>query len=39
LRSPRAAQAAPLILRIFGYDKMKLQALQKEHTPALPGIF
>jgi hypothetical protein len=33
------SQVAPLILRIFGYDKMKLQALQKEHTPALPGIF
>jgi hypothetical protein len=33
------SQVAPLILKIFGYDKTKLQALQKEHTPALPGIF
>ena len=32
-------QIAPLILRILGMEKMDLQALHQEHTPALPGIF
>ena len=32
-------QIAPLVLRILGMEKMDLQALHQEHTPALPGIF
>ena len=32
-------QIAPLVLRILGMEKMNLQALHQEHTPALPGIF
>jgi hypothetical protein len=32
-------QAAPLLLRALGLEKFDLQALHREHTPALPGIF
>ncbi len=32
-------QIAPLILRILGMEKTDLNALHREHTPALPGIF
>ncbi len=32
-------QIAPLIQRILGMEKLNLQALHQEHTPALPGIF
>ncbi len=32
-------QLAPLLLRAFGLEKFDLQALHKEHSPALPGIF
>jgi hypothetical protein len=32
-------QIAPLLLRVLGMEKFDLQALHKEHTPALPGIF
>ena len=32
-------QIAPLLLRALGMEKFDLQALHKEHTPALPGIF
>jgi arylsulfatase A-like enzyme len=32
-------QLAPLLLRALGLEKFDLEALQKEHTPALPGIF
>ena len=33
------SQAAPLILRALGMEKFDLEALRREHTPALPGIF
>ena len=33
------SQVAPLILRALGMEKFDLQALHREHTPALPGIF
>lgn len=32
-------QLAPLLLRTLGLEKFDLEALKKEHTPALPGIF
>jgi hypothetical protein len=32
-------QLAPLLLRALGMEKFDLQALHKEHSPALPGIF
>ena len=32
-------QLAPLLLRALGLEKFDLQALHKEHSPALPGIF
>ncbi len=32
-------QTAPLLMRALGMDKFDLEALQHEHTPALPGIF
>jgi hypothetical protein len=32
-------QIAPLLLRVLGMEKFGLQALQKEHSPALPGVF
>jgi arylsulfatase A-like enzyme len=32
-------QIAPLLLRALGLEKFDLQALHREHTPALPGIF
>jgi arylsulfatase A-like enzyme len=32
-------QLAPLLLRALGVEKFDLQALHKEHSPALPGIF
>jgi arylsulfatase A-like enzyme len=32
-------QLAPLLLRALGLEKFDLQALHREHTPALPGIF
>jgi hypothetical protein len=32
-------QIAPLLLRALGMEKFDLQALHKEHSPALPGIF
>ncbi|MDP9051477.1 MAG: alkaline phosphatase family protein [Acidobacteriota bacterium] len=35
----QTGQIAPLILQILGMDKLDLQALHKEHVPALPGIF
>jgi len=33
------SQVAPLLLRALGMEKFDLQALHREHTPALPGIF
>lgn len=33
------SQVAPLLLRALGLEKFDLQALHREHTPALPGIF
>jgi hypothetical protein len=33
------SQVAPLLLRALGIEKFDLQALHREHTPALPGIF
>jgi hypothetical protein len=33
------SQVAPLLLRALGSEKFDLQALHREHTPALPGIF
>jgi hypothetical protein len=33
------SQVAPLLLRALGVEKFDLQALHREHTPALPGIF
>ncbi len=33
------SQAAPLIMRALGMEKFDLDALHREHTPALPGIF
>jgi Type I phosphodiesterase / nucleotide pyrophosphatase len=33
------SQLAPLLLRALGIEKFDLQALHREHTPALPGIF
>ncbi len=33
------SQIAPLLLRALGMEKFDLQALHREHTPALPGIF
>ena len=35
-RPPRLPQ---LLLRALGIEKLDLQALHREHTPALPGIF
>ncbi len=32
-------QVAPLLLRALGMEKFDLDALHREHTPALPGIF
>lgn len=32
-------QLAPLLLRALGLEKFDLQALHREHSPALPGIF
>ncbi len=32
-------QIAPLLLRALGLEKFDLEALHREHTPALPGIF
>jgi arylsulfatase A-like enzyme len=32
-------QLAPLLLRALGMEKFDLDALHREHTPALPGIF
>ena len=32
-------QAAALFLRALGMDKLDLEALHREHSPALPGIF
>lgn len=32
-------QLAPLLLRALGMEKFDLQALHREHSPALPGIF
>ncbi|HEV2484728.1 MAG TPA: alkaline phosphatase family protein [Terracidiphilus sp.] len=32
-------QLAPLLLRALGMEKFDLQALHKEHSPALPGVF
>jgi hypothetical protein len=32
-------QLGPLLLRALGMEKFDLQALHKEHSPALPGIF
>ena len=32
-------QLAPLLLRALGMEKFDLEALHKEHSPALPGIF
>ncbi len=32
-------QIAPLLLRALGLEKFDLDALHREHTPALPGIF
>jgi len=33
------SQVAPLLLRALGMEKFDLEALHREHTPALPGIF
>ena len=33
------SQVAPPLLRALGIEKFDLQALHREHTPALPGIF
>ena len=33
------SQVAPLLLRALGIEKFDLEALHREHTPALPGIF
>jgi hypothetical protein len=32
-------QAAALLLRALGLEKLDLEALHREHSPALPGIF
>lgn len=32
-------QLAPLLLRALGMEKFDLDALHKEHSPALPGVF
>jgi hypothetical protein len=32
-------QLGPLLLRALGMDKFDLDALHKEHSPALPGVF
>jgi hypothetical protein len=32
-------QLSPLLLRALGMEKFDLQALHREHSPALPGIF
>jgi len=32
-------QIAPLLLRALGLEKFDLEALHREHTPALPGVF
>lgn len=32
-------QAAALLLRALGMEKLDLEALHREHSPALPGIF
>ncbi len=32
-------QLGPLLLRALGMEKFDLQALHREHSPALPGIF
>jgi hypothetical protein len=32
-------QLGPLLLRALGMEKFDLDALHKEHSPALPGIF
>ena len=32
-------QLGPLLLRALGMEKFDLDALHKEHSPALPGVF
>lgn len=35
----QTTQIAPLLLRALGLEKFDLDALHREHTPALPGVF
>jgi arylsulfatase A-like enzyme len=34
----KTMQLAPTILQALGLDPNQLQAVQKEHTPVLPGV-